>query len=152
MRVWLVSRCVYRWDIFLHKRTAGIRLRCYGMEREPSVVMLYFRSWYNIATRIETMVLAPIFLRLIVYRFSLPYFPSNVKIFARNITVWNSKSSNTSSPLLIFKKGNRLENDYIYIYIIRISELHVSSFIANILEQLNALIRLYIVKFKYRRY
>lgn len=54
---------------------------------EPSVVMLYFRSWYNIASRIETMVLAPIFLRLIVYRFSLPRFPSNVKILLQNIMV-----------------------------------------------------------------
>lgn len=84
MRVWLVSRCVYRWDIFLHKRTAGIRLRCW-VWRAISRYALFSSSWYNIASRIETMVLAPIFLRLIVYRFSLPLPFPNVKILLENI-------------------------------------------------------------------
>lgn len=37
---WRVSRCVYRWDIFLHRRTAGIRL--HGGHEEPSVACILF--------------------------------------------------------------------------------------------------------------
>lgn len=53
------------------------------------------------------------------------------------------------------KKRKKLFGKDIYIICIYILELYARtflSFIANIFQQLNALIRLYIVKFKYHRY
>lgn len=114
------------------------------------------------------MVLAPIFLRLIVYRFSLPLPFPNVKILLENIMaggfeIREQKLENfflflnflEKKKILFCKKRKKLFGKDIYIICIYILELYARtflSFIANIFQQLNALIRLYIVKFKYHRY